>query len=86
MAVRTALVRIGNSRGIRIPKSLLDQGGFGTEVELELHEDHLRVIPVKEPRAGWDEAFARMAERGDDALIDGEAWGHSEWDETEWEW
>ena len=38
------------------------------------------------PRQGWLEALTRMAERGDDALLDADQLGPSEWDQTEWEW
>lgn len=40
--------------------------------------------PATNPREGWEESFAEMAERGDDRLLDAEA--TTEWDETEWEW
>ena len=37
------------------------------------------------PRQGWEEQYQRMAENGDDALLDGD-WSLTKWDETEWEW
>jgi len=82
--MRTRIVRIGNSRGIRIPKPLLDQSGLGEEVELEVEEGRIVIRAVSEPRRGWGDAFRAMAEAGDDALLDPGA-GHS-WDEEEWEW
>jgi antitoxin MazE len=85
VAVRAKLVRIGNSRGIRLPKSLLEQVGFGETVELDVQDGVLMVRPVEDPRAGWAEAFRAMAERGDDELIDGE-WPATDFDKTEWEW
>ncbi len=83
-AIKTKLVKIGNSRGIRIPKVLLDQAGFVDEVEIVLGERELIVRPLTEPRSGWDEAFRRMAAAGDDRLLDPEI--PTSWDETEWEW
>ncbi|MHB0875186.1 MAG: AbrB/MazE/SpoVT family DNA-binding domain-containing protein, partial [Anaerolineae bacterium] len=73
MVIRTHIVRIGNSRGVRIPKPLLDQLGLEDEIELLPGADGLLLRPVKHPRAGWDEQFARMAAEGDDELLDAEA-------------
>ncbi len=84
-ATRTRLVAIGNSRGVRIPKALIEQCGFGDTVELSVSGDRLLLSPVRAPRQGWDGAFAEMARRGDDqALL--EDVGPSDWDETEWRW
>jgi antitoxin MazE len=82
--IRTQIVKIGNSQGIRIPKPLLEQSGIQTEVEIEVENDRLIIRPASKRRAGWDEAFAAMAERGDDRLLDPEI--VSSWDETEWQW
>ena len=85
MTIRTRLVKIGNSRGIRLPKSLVEQIGLGEMVELDVQDGTLVVRPLENPRAGWAEAFRTMAERGDDKLIDGE-WPATDFDKTEWEW
>lgn len=85
MAIRTKVVKIGNSRGIRLPKSVLEQCGLGETVELDVQDGTLVVRPVRDPRAGWDEAFRRMAERGDDRLIDGN-WQPTNFEQAEWEW
>jgi antitoxin MazE len=84
--MKIAIVRIGNSHGIRIPKALIDQYQLGDTVELELHEDHLAIRPARSVRLGWDEAFREMAERGDDELLDRDSLGQTEWEKTEWEW
>lgn len=81
----TKVVRIGNSQGIRIPKTLLEQANLGEEVELIVQENQLIVRALTRPRAGWASAFARMAEQGDDAPVGGE-WPTPAWDEDEWEW
>jgi antitoxin MazE len=83
-SVRTRLVKIGNSQGIRIPKSLLEQSGIHADVEIEVEGDRLIVRAAKQARAGWDDALAKMAEQGDDALLDPEI--QTEWDKTEWQW
>jgi antitoxin MazE len=83
--LKTRLVKIGNSQGIRIPKLLLDQVGFGEEVELELQEDRIVIRAAQGRRQGWDEQFQRMAEQGDDRFLDREAVSLTAWDAKEWE-
>ncbi len=84
--MKTALIRIGNSRGIRIPKVFLEQFQFNNEVELEPRHDHLVIRPATQPRSGWENAFRQMREHGDDALLDEEFPSTTQWDTTEWEW
>ena len=84
--MKTRIVRIGNSHGIRIPKPLLDQTGLKGEVEITVRDNALIVRSAEEPRAGWASAFASMAAHGDDALVDGGQFPSTSWDESEWEW
>ena len=84
--MKASVVRIGNSRGIRIPKALLEQCRFGSTVELEVHQGQLIVKPAARPRSGWEEAFKEMAQRGDDLLLDRDSLPSTRWDETEWRW
>ena len=84
--MKTRIVPIGNSKGVRIPKPLLEQTGLVGEVEISAENDVLVIRPVKKPRAGWATAFQEMAQRGDDALLDEVAPSLSGWDEGEWEW
>jgi antitoxin MazE len=85
-AVKTRIVPIGNSRGIRTPKPLLEQVGLSGEVEITAEDGALVVRPVKAARAGWAAAFREMARRGDDAPLDDPAPSLSAWDEDGWEW
>jgi antitoxin MazE len=71
--MKASLVQIGNSRGVRIPKPLLGQTGLRDQVEIEVRGQQLVIRAAKAPRAGWGEAFARMAAAGDDAMLDPEA-------------
>ncbi|MGH7500317.1 MAG: AbrB/MazE/SpoVT family DNA-binding domain-containing protein [Longimicrobiales bacterium] len=84
--MKTRIVRIGNSRGIRIPKPLLEQCRLPEEVELAVEDNTIVIRPGTKPREGWVEAFERMAEQRDDELLDAEAPVLSVWDEVEWEW
>jgi antitoxin MazE len=84
--MRTRIVRIGNSRGVRIPKLLLEQSGLDGEVEMNAENGSLLIRPVRKPRAGWALAFRKMAAQGDDAILDDLPATLSSWDENEWEW
>ncbi len=84
--VKTRIVKIGNSQGIRIPRLLLEQTSLGEEVELELHSDQIVVRPANTSRHNWEDQFKAMAERGDDTLLDGDSLVLTSWDEEEWEW
>lgn len=86
-AIKTRLIRIGNSRGVRIPKVLLDQVALGPEVVLTAERHRLVISRATRPRQAWGEQFRRMAEQGDDRLLDAEALPRlSQWDADEWEW
>jgi antitoxin MazE len=84
--MKTNVIRIGNSRGIRIPKRLLEECRLEETVELEAHKDHLVVRSATKPRGGWEEAFRRMAEARDDKLSDRHLLESTRWDKTEWQW
>ena len=84
-SVKIKVVRIGNSRGIRIPKVILDQYHINDEVELETKEDCVIIKSSHTARDGWEMAFKKMYENQDDVLLmdDGIT---NEFDEEEWEW
>ena len=82
--MKAKLIKIGNSRGIRLPKSVIEQAGIDQEVELEVHENQIIISTARNPREGWDEACRLMAQRGDDALLDPPT--PTRFDEEEWEW
>jgi len=59
--MRMQIVRIGNSKGIRLPKSVIEATGFGSEVEAELRGAELVLRAVtRNPREGWDDEFAKL--------------------------
>jgi len=84
MIVKTKLVRIGNSQGIRIPRVVVEQTGLEGELELEVRDRQLVVRP-KSRRAGWEDRFREMAHRRDDRPLWPEA-ALTSFDEKEWEW
>ena len=60
------LIQIGNSRGVRIPKALIEQAGLeGGELVLEVVQGGLLIKPLKRPRQGWDKAVRSAVERGE---------------------
>lgn len=83
-SIRTRIIKIGNSQGIRIPKPLLEQSGIGENVEIEVKEGQLILTAVANVRVGWDAAFTEMSQQGDDRLLDTPE--NAEWDDQEWEW
>jgi antitoxin MazE len=84
VTTKTRIIRIGNSRGIRIPKTLLDEADLAEEVELHAEPGRLVVQAVRRPRTGWAAAARRMRARGDDQLLDHST--STTFDAEEWEW
>ena len=84
--MKARIVKIGNSRGIRIPKPLMEQTGLGEEVEIVVDENRLVIAPVDAIRSGWVDAFKKMSDRGDDELLDADKLPPTQWEGDEWEW
>jgi antitoxin MazE len=84
--MKSKLIAIGNSQGIRIPKPLLEQTGLTGEVELIARDGVLLVRNATGPRDRWAEAFRGMAAKGDDRLVDEPPVSSSRWDQESWEW
>lgn len=82
--MRTQIIQIGNSQGIRIPKVLLEESGITAEVDIELHPDGLVLKNAKKPRAGWDEAFRKAADSEDDTAD--LAMTLNDFDKKDWQW
>ncbi len=84
--MKATLVRVGNSRGIRLPKPVIEQCGFEDAVEMEVHYHELIIRPSRHSRDGWNEAFVRMGACGDDELLDRAAETGATWEKEDWEW
>jgi antitoxin MazE len=84
MTTKTRIVRIGNSRGIRVPKVLLDEAGLPDEVELRAEPGRLVVSAASRPRAGWAAKARAMHQRGHDTPLDAPT--PTTFEETDWQW
>lgn len=84
--MKSRVVRIGNSRGIRIPKTVIEQCHLHGPIELEVQQGQLVIRSTSRPRAGWGEAFEQMHRHGDDQLLDREGASTSKWDRKDWTW
>ena len=83
-SIRARVVRIGNSRGIRIPKVWIEQLQFAEEVELAVERGKLIVQPARTAREGWAKAFRESAAQGEDLPLDEPIL--TKWDDEEWRW
>ena len=84
--MKASIVRIGNSRGIRLPKSLIHQYHLGNSVELVAERDSISIRPSRDPRAGWADAARRIAGLPEDPGLAEWRKAGSQWDRNMWKW
>ena len=82
--MKTRLVRIGNSRGVRLPKAIIAQAGLTEEVELDVRDGAVVIARTSSARSGWTDAARQMRQRDEDLLLDPLV--PTLFDEKEWEW
>ncbi len=82
--MKTELVRIGNSRGIRIPKPIIEQCGLSDSVDLRVKNRELVISANRRPRRGWDEAFRAARAAKAEPLLLGSL--PNKFDHEEWSW
>ena len=82
--IQSKMISIGNSRGIRIPRTIIEQIGLTENVELKVEGNKLVVQSAPTVRSGWTEKFAEMAKFNHDKLLDQPT--TTQWDEEEWTW
>ena len=83
----TKVVKIGNSRGIRIPKSVIQDSGLTDDVELEIGDGQIIIKSISTNRENWDTAFKKMAKNKDDVLMEPQSlYNATSWDKEEWDW
>jgi len=63
------VIKVGNSKGLRLPKAILDEYHIGDQVHLTLKEDCIELRPKSNPRHGWKEKFKLMSNKNHDDLI-----------------
>jgi antitoxin MazE len=63
------VIRIGNSRGIRLSKTILERYNISDRIDLELRKNHIHIKGLSQPRKGWDKAFTKMNTEGEDTLL-----------------
>ena len=82
--MKTQIIQIGNSQGIRIPKVMLEDSRINGEVELELHADGILIRNISKPRSTWDTVFKSLADSEDDIAAD--PTGFTVFQKKEWQW
>jgi antitoxin MazE len=82
--MKAKLVQIGNSRGIRLPKPLIEEAKLEDEVDIHVREGSIVITSTTKPRAGWATSAKRLHDQKQDVLID--TYNATEFDEKEWKW
>jgi antitoxin MazE len=82
--MKARLVRIGNSRGVRLPKPVIEEAGLTDEVEVRVRGGAVVIRPIIQARSGWAEAARRARQQGDDRLLDEPT--KTRFDDEEWAW
>ena len=82
--MKTRLVRIGNSRGVRLPKAIIAQAGLTEEVELGVRDGAVVIARATSARSRWADAARQIRQRDEDLLLDPPV--PTLFDEKEWEW
>lgn len=80
--MEVSVIKIGNSRGIRFSKTILEKYNIRDRVELVLEKGQIVIRPLSKPRSGWDKAFMEMHANGDDQLLVDDVFedeSHDEW-------
>ena len=81
--MRSQIIQIGNSQGIRLPKILLEQSGISGEVEIDVSDRGILIRNAATPRSGWDEAIRTIAENEADDTVESVP---NEIEKREWQW
>ena len=64
-----SIINIGNSKGIRLSKTILEKYNIQDKIELILEKGFIVLKPKAEPRKEWEKAFQEMHKNGDDQLL-----------------
>jgi antitoxin MazE len=83
--MKVNLIRIGNSKGVRIPSSVIKECGFGEQIEMRVEQGVIVLSSLRGVREGWDTVFETMVAAGDDAALIPDAL-ETDFDKEEWTW
>ncbi len=78
--MQASIIKIGNSKGLRLSKALLEKYHIEDKVEIVQEEGFIIIKPIKKPRQNWDEAFVEMHKNGDDKLLLDDIFEDEIWD------
>jgi antitoxin MazE len=67
--MEVSVIKIGNSKGIRLSKTLIEKYNIKDSVDLILEKGQIVIKPLSKPRKGWEKAFKEMSKNGDDELL-----------------
>ena len=67
--MEASIIKIGNSKGLRLSKTILEKYNIKDKVELILEKGQIILKPIKTPRKDWEKEFKKMSENGDDKLL-----------------
>jgi antitoxin MazE len=79
--MEVSIIKIGNSKGFRLSKTILERYNITDKIELILEKGQIILRPISEPRKGWDKAFQKMHEQGDDKLLMNDVFEDESFDE-----
>ena len=82
--MKARLIQIGNSRGVRLPKPLIQEAHLEDEVDIQLRDGSLVITSTKKARSGWAESAKLLHDRKQDSRIDSPS--ETQFDTTEGEW
>ena len=79
--MEVSIIKIGNSKGFRLTKTILEKYNITDKIELILEKGQIILRPIAEPRKGWDKAFQKMHENGDDQALLNDVFGDENFEE-----
>ena len=79
--METAIIKIGNSKGLRLSKTILEKYNIKDKVEMILEKGQIILKPIDKPRENWEEAFKEMNANNDDELLLDDVFDNENFDE-----
>jgi antitoxin MazE len=79
--METAIIQIGNSKGLRLSKTILEKYNIKDKVEIILEKGHIILRPIEAPRKDWETAFEKMSKEGDDKMLMNDVFNDEDFEE-----